>query len=173
MPSIAPPAHTRTPKTSDDWITPKWLIDLLGPFDLDPCASMNQPWWCAYYNWTDDGLDPDRPWYGCVWLNPPYGRETGLWLQRLAEHGSGIALIFARTDTAMFFDHVWPKATGLLFLKGRLTFCRPNGTPAKHNSGGPSLLVAYGLEADGRIQANNDLGKYVRLTRCERRRIKR
>ena len=30
--------------TSDDWITPRCIIDALGPFDLDPCASATQPW---------------------------------------------------------------------------------------------------------------------------------
>ena len=24
--------------SSDDWYTPKWIIDTLGPFDCDPCA---------------------------------------------------------------------------------------------------------------------------------------
>ena len=32
---IAPPPHNRTSESTDDWITPKWLIDRLGPFDLD------------------------------------------------------------------------------------------------------------------------------------------
>ena len=27
------------PKVStDEWYTPRWIIDELGPFDLDPCA---------------------------------------------------------------------------------------------------------------------------------------
>jgi len=88
------------------------------------------------------------PWEGCVWLNPPYGRETDSWLARLAAHPEGgVALIFARTETAMFFEHIWPKATALLFLEGRLTFCDRHGKPAQHNSGGPSVLVAYGMPA--------------------------
>lgn len=51
--------HTRpfNGKTND-WITPKWLIDALGPFDLDPCASTRQPWPCAkrsYMGWRQNG----------------------------------------------------------------------------------------------------------------------
>lgn len=90
-----------------------------------------------------------------VWLNPPYGRQTGVWLDRLSKHGNGIALVFARTDTAMFFDHVWPRASAYLFLKGRLHFCRPDGTPAKHNSGGPSVLIAYGEVATERLNRSS------------------
>lgn len=171
MASIAPPSHTRGKHTTDDWITPKWMIDALGPFDLDPCESDTQPWPCAQHRMTkrEDGLA--YPWsnlYGgkpLVWLNPPYGKATGDWLAKLADHNNGIALVFARTETKMFFDHVWPKATSLLFLKGRLTFCYPDGTgsKARHNSGGPSVLIGYGEEALRRLEATEGLGAFVKL----------
>lgn len=61
----------------------------------------------------------------------------------MALHGSGIALIFARTETAMFFEAAWSKASAILFLEGRLTFHYPDGRPAEHNAGGPSCLIAY------------------------------
>ncbi|MGE0854412.1 MAG: hypothetical protein AB7O44_33260 [Hyphomicrobiaceae bacterium] len=47
----------------------------------------------------------------------------------------------------MFQDHVFPSATSILFLKGRLHFHRPDGTPANFNSGGPSCLISWS-EAD-------------------------
>lgn len=165
MPSIAPPAHTRGEHSTDSWITPKWLIDRLGPFDLDPCAAIPQPWPCAFRSFTieDNGLLQDWPKRDLVWMNPPYGKEAAAWLDRLAMHGNGIALVFARTETAMFFKSVWPAATSLLFLKGRLTFHYPDGEGSKagHNSGGPSVLIAYGKEADDRLAMNRDLGAYV------------
>ncbi len=40
-------------------------------------------------------------------LNPPYGEQTERWLAKLAKHGNGIALVYARTETKMFFDSVW------------------------------------------------------------------
>ena len=161
MSSIAPPCHTRRPETTDDWITPKWLIDMLGPFDLDPCACDPQPWPCAIKQYTENGLL--RPWHGLVWLNPPYGRVLGAWLNRLALHGNGIALVFARTDTRAFHDHVWPYAASLLFIKGRLTFCKSTGEPAPlgHNSGGPSVLIAYGQEGTKRLSEHRNLGALV------------
>lgn len=137
--------HTRAYEgKSNDWITPKHIIDALGVFDLDPSACIPQPWMCANQSYTieDDGLS--KEWFGRVWLNPPYGKESEPFLERLWKHGDGIALIFARTETAMFFKHVWEKADGLLFLKGRLFFHHPDGTRASSNSGGPSVLIAYG-----------------------------
>lgn len=171
MASISPPVHTRSTITTDDWITPKWLIELLGPFDLDPCSSINQPWPCAKACLTvnDDGLS--KNWNGIsnnppfVWMNPPYGRSTNIWLERLSKHGSGIALVFARTDTRMFFEHVWPKASAMLFIRGRLTFHRPDGRASKagHNSGGPSVLIGYGALAAKRLRWARDIGAFVRL----------
>jgi hypothetical protein len=167
MSSIAPPSHTRREGlTTDDWITPKWLVDRLGPFDLDPCACIPQPWPCATRQYTieDNGLM--LPWEGMVWCNPPYGRSTAAWLDRLSLHGNGVALVFARTETSCFFGSVWPRASALLFLRGRLTFHYPLGNAPKagHNSGGPSVLIAYGSAAAERLRANADLGA---LTKTE------
>jgi len=127
---------------SDDWITPRAIIDALGPFDLDPCACDPQPWPTANAMLTKGGLLV--PWTGRVWCNPPYGPETGKWLNRLASHGDGIALIFARTETEMFHKYVWGAATAALFLRGRLNFYTPAGQRSRYNAGGPSVLVAYG-----------------------------
>ncbi|MBK1674710.1 adenine methyltransferase [Ectothiorhodospira shaposhnikovii] len=128
----------------DEWLTPPDILDALGSFDLDPCSPINRPWptAAAHYTILDDGLK--QPWHGRVWCNPPYGLEAAKWLDRLADHGDGIALIFARTETTMFFEHVWAKASALLFIRGRLHFRHVNGQRAKANGGAPSVLVAYG-----------------------------
>lgn len=101
-----------------------------------------------------------------MWMNPPYGREAERWLARLADHGDGIALIFARTETEAFFSEVWEQADALLFLRGRLTFCRVDGIPAKHNGGAPSVLVAYGEWASLRLWETSLAGKYIELRRA-------
>src|SRR6185312_6793869 len=111
--------HSRV-SLKDEWLTPPEIIDALGPFDLDPCAPLESeaPWptAAAHYTIEDDGLDPCLPWSGRVWCNPPYGDNTGDWLRRLADHGNGIALIFARTETAAFFATVWDRADAVAFL---------------------------------------------------------
>lgn len=133
---------------SDEWLTPPGLLRALGPFDLDPCAprSWPSPEWpraSRWYTIEDNGLREELPWTGRVFLNPPYSKASR-WLARLAQHGEGVALLFARTETQMWFQHVWPHTTGILFLEGRLTFCYANGRAASANSGAPSALIAYG-----------------------------
>jgi len=164
MPSIAPPSHTRRKGiTTDSWITPQWLIQRLSPFDLDPCACDPQPWPTATEMITENEDGLLRLWHGFVWCNPPYGKKLGVWLERMALHNNGIALIFARTETRSFFNHVWPHAAAVLFLRGRITFYKPDGSSSKCgcNSGGPSCLIAYGKEALSRLQANASLGALV------------
>lgn len=151
---------------TDVWLTPPHVLAAFPAFDFDPCAAPEpRPWPTAQTMSSLPVNGLSIPWHGCVWMNPPYGRETDRWLGRLADHGNGITLIFARTETAMFFEHVWPKASALLFLEGRLTFCDRHGKAAAHNSGGPSVLMAYGFDAQYRLwQASKILpGKFINL----------
>lgn len=127
----------------DEWITPAEINQSMGKFDLDPCAAVEQPWPCADRSYTinHDGLKSE--WSGRVWCNPPYGAQAAMWLARMADHGSGVALTFARTDTEWFHRQVFEKAHAVLFREGRITFCHVSGKPAAHNSGGPSCFIAY------------------------------
>lgn len=128
------------------WLTPPEILAALGAFDLDPCAAPSpRPWPTAarHIELPEDGLAAE--WSGRVWMNPPFGREADRWMEKLARHGDGIALIPARTETAMFYAHVWGAADAVLFIKGRPHFHRPDGTRAPFNSGAPICLVAYGL----------------------------
>jgi hypothetical protein len=75
-------------------ITPKWILDRLGPFDLDPCAADPRPWDCAKVSITERENGLAHPWRGRVFLNPPFDRyQVARWIQRLADHGQGIALL--------------------------------------------------------------------------------
>jgi hypothetical protein len=132
-----------TGKSDDTWITPMWLLEPLGKFDLDPCCPEVMPWRTANKVMTivDDGLI--SPWFGRVWLNPPYGRETGKWLEKLSNHGNGLALVNARTDTRWFHDMVWMRSHSVFFLKKRVFFCRPDGSIGKSGSGCGSCLISY------------------------------
>jgi hypothetical protein len=94
-------SHQQSVGKSQNHITPKWILDRLGPFSLDPCAADPRPWSCAEINWTTHGLE--RPWFGLVYLNPPFHRyEVGAWIRRLAAHGNGVALLHARTEAGWF-----------------------------------------------------------------------
>lgn len=172
--------HQSAAAKTTTWLTPPPIIAALGgaeSFDLDPCAF---PGWATaragYVLGADDlrasaggprleiadGLGAD--WFGRVWLNPPYtSGEIGDWLAKLAEHGSGAALIFARTETEAFQSQVFERASGLLWLAGRLHFHHPDGTRAKANAGAPSVLVAYGQEDLDRLAASDLPGNLAPL----------
>ncbi|WP_454232062.1 DNA N-6-adenine-methyltransferase [Mycolicibacterium fortuitum] len=156
-------SHQSARMGTDIWLTPRHILNALGEFDLlDPCSAPNPDVWptaTAHYTLPTDGLV--EPWFGRVWCNPPYGAAAWNWLGKLAEHGTGTALIFARTETAGFVQQVWGKADGILFLHGRLYFHHADGSQAKANSGAPSCLVAYG-ESDSSRLANSGLpGSFV------------
>lgn len=160
--------HQSPVNKTDVWLTPPEIIKALGPFDLDPCWSPSPLPATANDCWQKLGLS--EPWKGRVWLNPPYGRPSIIvpWVRKMAEHNHGTMIIFARTETDMFFEYVWNKASALLFLRGRLHFHRADGTRAKANAGAPSVLVAYGdADAERLIYATEKgaplNGQYVRL----------
>ena len=143
---------------TNDWITPRPIIrafDLFGQkylhfkaqehyFDLDPCQSKTQPWPCASSGFTVDEDGLRQPWVGTVWCNPPYGRQTSEWIERLAQHDDGVALVFARTDTRWWQDLVFPFSDSVLFLKSRVRFARPNVVTPNNSAGAPSALIAFG-----------------------------
>jgi hypothetical protein len=136
--------HQSARMKNDEWLTPPEIVKALGHFDLDPCAPIVRPWETAARHFTveDDGLV--QPWHGRVWCNPPFGREAVKWLRRMAAHGNGVALIPARTETAMFYETVWGAADAVLFMQGRPHFHYVDGRRAAANSGAPICLVAYG-----------------------------
>ena len=148
-------AHERASEgPTNTWLTPKALTDLVQPIDLDPCSAPSpRPWDFAKRHITlpECGLAADWG-RAFVFCNPPYGPHTGVWLKRMAAHGNGVALVFARTETAAFAEGVWGKADGIFFLRGRVQFCTPDGKPGGRCAA-PSVLIAYGAEAARRLQA--------------------
>ena len=132
------------------WTTPPHIIESLisvfGIFDLDPCSetSNNKKRNSRAkigYTAKDNGLI--SPWFGTVFVNPPYGRTVGLWVKKChyeAHKGNTktiIGLLASRTDTKYFHNYISEKAD-IYFIKGRLKF--GDGTsPAPF----PSILVVW------------------------------
>lgn len=152
--------HQSARMKSATWLTPPEILAKLGAFDLDPCAAIGQPWTTARHHYTEieDGLV--LPWFGRVWCNPPFGAEAAKWLRRCREHGNAIVLVPARTETRMFFEEVWPHASGICFLRGRPHFHRIDGSRAPFNSGAPIVLIAYGRENVETLK-RSDLGHSI------------
>ena len=155
-------SHQSADAQKTEWLTPPHILEKLGEFDLDPCSPINRPWDMANNHFTieDDGLS--RDWFGKVWCNPPYD-DSASWLNKLHKHGNGIALIFARTETEMFFNEVWNEADAILFIKGRLFFHHVTGERGRTNGGAPSVLIAYGKECVEKLERSRINGKLIYL----------
>jgi phage N-6-adenine-methyltransferase len=118
--------HAGNSSGQDLWQTPKWLIaslcEVFGAFDLDPCAPRRRDNYTAKRGFTadDDGLN--RPWFGKVFINPPYS-NLAPWMNKIALESVTLltALVPARTDTQWWHRAMQAGAT-ILFLKGRLKF---------------------------------------------------
>ena len=146
---------------SGEWDTPPHIVDavrsVLGGIDLDPASSdlANRTVRATrYYTKEQDGFL--YPWCGRVYMNPPYGREIGAWVEALRAHyrarhvSEAIALLPARTDTA------WWRLTQdypVCFLHGRLHFSG-HATSAPF----PSALVYLGPDARTFAEVLSDIG---------------
>lgn len=150
---------------SSEWFTPPHVFTALGvEFDIDVCAPLGGVEWIParrFFSAADDGLS--QPWEGRVWMNPPYGRALPTWTDRMAQHAEGVALVFARTDTAWFHRAV-ETASALCFIRGRLSFIGP--AKVGHNAAASSVLIGYGSCADAVHDCG--LGLSVRLDAQER-----
>lgn len=140
---------------NDRWLTPLAIVRALGTFDLDPCAAPGHA--TATETWTPeevgDGLA--MPWHGRVWLNPPYGRAMREWVERLAEHGSGIALIPVAPGTKLWQNVVFRHATAVHFWRHRINFIREDA-PETMTSPTESSLIAFS-EPDADALASSGL----------------
>lgn len=170
MKHISMGGHESATAQTTTWPTPPHILAALGPFDFDPCAApAPRPWDTAHrMNAEADGDGLALGWVGRVWLNPPYtSASLGKWLGRLADHGRGTALIFARTDTAAFQAQVFGRATAVLFLAGRLHFYTATGERGPGNAGAPSVLCAYGRDDAARLKASGIKGTFITLKDTE------
>lgn len=150
-------SHQSARMLNDEWLTPPEIVSSCGEFDLDPCSPIVRPWSTARHHFTkeDDGLSQE--WSGRVWCNPPFGREAIKWMRRMVQHGNGVALIPARTETIMFYETVWGAADAVLFIQGRPHFHYVDGKRAPANSGAPICLIAYGTHNVAAL-SNSGLG---------------
>ena len=154
------PAHK-----SVEWYTPSWIFDGLGiEFDLDPSSPHDMETAVpakTKYTVFDNGLK--KPWSGRVWLNPPYGPETGMWVRRMVEHKNGIALVFSRTD-ASWCQEAMRSATAMLFMAGRIEFVPGlENMHKKSRCGAGSVLFAFGKECAEALKRLSDKGVFVEV----------
>ena len=128
----------------NDWGTPPDLFDKLNKefqFDIDVCASPENAKCEKFWTKEDDALS--QTWTGYCYMNPPYGREIGKWIQKAYESArSGeatvVCLLPSRTDTKWWHKYIM-KADTVRFIKGRLKF-----SGHKNSAPFPSVIVIFG-----------------------------
>ncbi len=115
---------------SDSWGTPRDLFEALDAefrFDLDPCATKETAKCARYFTQETDGLA--APWTRWrAFVNPPYS-ELRKWVEKCKTETEGpfaaflaVMLIPARTDTRAWHENIFPFASEIRFLKGRVRF---------------------------------------------------
>jgi site-specific DNA-methyltransferase (adenine-specific) len=133
-----------------DWSTPKWLfdeIDAVFHFTLDVAADMFN---CKCNKWfgpNENGLKQDWSNEVC-WMNPPYGREIGKWVEKARTESirgaTVVCLLPARTDTKWFHNSIVSWANYIGFIKGRISFGSYDGDGYKESPAPfPSMLVVF------------------------------
>lgn len=131
---------------TDLWATPQNFYDELNKefgFELDVCALSENAKCSRYFTPEMDGLKQD--WQGICWMNPPYGRAIGKWIEKAynesLKHGSTVVcLIPSRTDTKWWHDYCMNGEIRL--VKGRLKF-----GDSKNAAPFPSAVVIFGKNA--------------------------
>lgn len=118
-----------TSKTCE-WATPPAFfaeLDKEFGFETDVCALPENAKCKTFYTPHDDGLKQE--WTGVCYMNPPYGRQIGLWIKKAYESSLNgatvVCLIPARTDTAYWHDYVMKGE--IRFIRGRLYFGEGTG----------------------------------------------
>lgn len=107
-------------KRNDDIETPEWLYKVLDEkyhFDFDPCPINYNP------NQDQSGLKSE--WGQRNFINPPFSQIKDWLVKGVEEAGKGklcVFLITLRGNTNYWFDWVWPLASEIQFIQGKITF---------------------------------------------------
>lgn len=136
-------AAYEAPGESDEWYTPAYIFEALGEhFDLDVAAPPGGPRHVPCMVWYSEKA-LDLPWFGFVWMNPPFGHQSTKrrWLRKFFDHGNGIALVPDRTS-APWWQEFSPLADCVLFVAPKIKFERPDGSVGEQPGTGTCLLAA-------------------------------
>jgi site-specific DNA-methyltransferase (adenine-specific) len=139
---------------SNEWATPRAFFDRLDAefaFDLDPCCTPLTAKCGRYFTEDEDGLA--QSWTGSVFVNPPYGRKIGRWVEKCylsAQEGATVVLLMpVRSDTPYWHDFVM-RASEVRLVRGRLRFeGGPKENSESHNAPFPCCVVVFKPFCDG------------------------
>lgn len=156
--------HEAPKGRTDEWWTPAWFFDGVR-FTLDPCGHPRAVVPADTVYALSAGVDGlARPWFGSVFLNPPYS-ATARWVDRLLEEAdagriTGFAtLTFARTGASWAQRLLARRDVRVLFMAKRVRFIPGEGQPASA-PGADSMVCAWG-DREGFVQHLQERGHGV------------
>ena len=158
---------------SDEFYTPRWLVQALPPIDLDPCSPPHRPIPARDHVVGAEGGDGlAATWRGLVFMNPPYSRgNLPLWTARAAtavrdgEAQAVIGLIPARPESAYWWANVWPSALVVGWVDGRICFEDAAGLATDNTAKLGSALVVWARTTELAERIVLSLGRAPRRVR--------
>ena len=165
-------------REKDCYITPGYIIEQVarvstaGVIGLDPCAGKNTQH--ATVNWClpETGIDGlSNPWigHGLVFCNPPYSPgNLARWSKKCAlESDLGaevIGLMPASTGAKWMFEWVYPYASAISWLSGRVVFIDPYTLEKSRQSGFMWSALIYWGDHPKRFAKRVSLGQLTLLS---------
>ena len=162
--------HVAYNSGNNEWYTPKEFIEaataVMGQIDLDPASSeiANKTVGAKQiYTIEDNGLE--KPWFGNVWLNPPYASDLiGKFAEKLVFElpniSQAIVLVNNATETEWFYTMV-VQATAVCFPRSRVRFVTPDGTTGAPLQG--QAILYFGPDVNRFINVFDEKGWCARL----------
>lgn len=160
--------HVQHNSGNNEWYTPVHFIEAarktMGSINTDPAscavAQLNVK---ADVFYTEDTNGLDKPWFGNVWMNPPYsGKLIKLFIQKLSEElASGnitqaTVLVDNATET-QWADSLLRKCDAVCFLTKRIKFLDETGKPKNTPLQGQMVLY-FGYNSTNFSLNFQDLG---------------
>jgi DNA N-6-adenine-methyltransferase (Dam) len=147
------------PNQNDSWITPPYIISVIGLSELDPFGYKHPDKGVLvktaqnYFFEEDDGLSKDWN-YKSVFVNFPYSKAKEC-MDKVTEqykkyNNNIIVLCFNRSETRWYQNNV-RFSTGINMIKRRIKFYDFEGN-LRSNGNAPSCLIAFGEDAYSRIK---------------------
>ena len=159
-----------TSQATQEWYTPPHIISraraTLGGIDLDPASNATAQAWIqagTYYDGEHIISGLARPWFGRVWLNPPFD-DTPAWVRRLeqqytcADVTDAMLLVNSAPGYA-WWEELW-RLRPVVMLRERVRFIRPDGSEGGQAKKGQTVAY-FGRDTRCFIQHWHDLGRIV------------
>jgi len=172
---MSQPMQVLTSSKTEEWYTPREIVDrvrsVLGSIALDPASHpIPQAWIRAerYFTKDDDGLS--KPWFGPVFLNPPYGRSNaGRWAAKLiGEYRAGRveqAVLLVNTMIGYtWYRSIW-RSFPICITDDRLSFVPPNGE-IRDRAKQATTFFYFGPDVERFADAFESLGRIILPDRC-------